>query len=182
VRYIVSSGSAPPSVSTDSQSVPNRPQSNQTAVRRQPSLGAVSSRNNDSVVTSSLLMDCESGVSPMGSVAWSANPRLGVQNSEVIVEQPSSVTSRPVNPFQGVSSASTSSVTSPSPAALARFSGLPLQTRPNFSSTGRTAFPFDVDEQLTSSKTVAPSVVESSSSDAPISGVCAQHSPLTATH
>ena len=145
------SGSAlPPPVSTDGQSMPNRVQSNQTAIRRQPSLGAASSRNNEIVVTSSLLMDCESGASPMAGVAWSANARLVGQDSGVVVEQPS-VTSRPVNPFQGGSSASTSSVTSPSPAALARFSGLPLQTRPKFSSsTGRTAFPFDVAQSYSS--------------------------------
>lgn len=183
-------GAAPPATQSDGHRSSSRSKPNSTSARRHPTLGAAQTNctttsQHDTIVsvaTSSSLMDCETGSSP---AAWYANCRLGMLDSGVIVDQPLSTTNRPTNPFQGMSSTSASSVTSPSPAALARFSGQPSRQvlSSTSSSSARTAFPFDVDVQSATSQTVASlAAADNSSSTDTAAALPSRHSPSSSKH
>jgi len=128
---------------------------------------AMSSRHNDIVVSAALSMDYEAETSP---AVWHGNDQLMVNADSVVVDQPSS---RPPNPCPRISS----SVSSPSPGAPARFSA-----HQTFSSSvvGRTAFPFDSSVAATTDSSSTTAVIDSSeSSSTAVNSVCTQNSPLT---
>ena len=127
------------------------------------------SRHADLLVSTSavLSMDYEAETSP---AVWQGNDQLGINADSVVVDQPSS---RPPNPCPRISS----SVSSPSPGAPARFSA-----HQTFSSSvvGRTAFPFDASVVPTAESSSTTDVIDSSeSSSVVVNSVCAQQSPLT---
>lgn len=130
---------------------------------------AIVSRHNDILVSTSaaLSMDYEAETSPS---VWHGSDQLAINADSVIIDQPSS---RPPNPCPRISS----SVSSPSPGAPARFSA-----HQTFSSSvvGRTAFPFDASVVPTTDSSSTTGVIDSSeSASAVVNSVCAQQSPLT---
>jgi len=131
-------------------------------------LTALVTRHDNPVSSSATLsMDYEAETSPS---VWHGSDQLAVNPDLVTVDQPSS---RPPNPCPRISS----SVSSPSPGAPARFSA-----HQTFSSSvvGRTAFPFDSDVVPTTDASMTTGVIDSSeSSSVVVNSVCAQHSPLT---
>jgi len=130
---------------------------------------AVVSRHNDILVSTSaaLSMDYEGETSP---AVWQGNDTLTINADSVVVDQPSS---RPPNPCPRISS----SVSSPSPGAPARFSA--HQTFLS-SVVGRTAFPFDTSVVPATDSSNTTGVIDSSESPSAVANnVCVQHSPLT---
>ena len=130
---------------------------------------SVASRHNDILVSTSaaLSMDYEAETSPS---VWQANDQLAVNADSVVVDQPSS---RPPNPCPRISS----SISSPSPGAPARFSA-----HQTFSSSvvGRTAFPFDSSVVPMTDSSGTTGIIDSSeSSSMAVNSVCTQQSPLT---
>ena len=130
---------------------------------------AITSRNNDVLVSTSaaLSMDYEAETSPS---VWHTSDQLAVNADSVVSDQPSS---RPPNPCPRISS----SVSSPSPGAPARFSA-----HQTFSSSvvGRTAFPFDASVVPTTDSLSTTGVVDSSESSIAVAmnSVCTPNSPL----
>ena len=134
----------------------------------------VSRHNNDILVSTSasLSMDYDAESSPG---VWQASDHLAVNADSGTVIDP--LSSRPPNPCPRISS----SVSSPSPGAPARFSA-----HQTFSSTvvERTAFPFDsgmVPPTNDSSDAASSSAVidSSAASSVTVNSVCSRQSPLT---
>jgi len=153
--------------------VASHPQSGSIANNFYHATSAIASRHNDVVVSTSaaLSMDYEAETSPG---VWHASDQLAINadpSAVVVDDQPSS---RPPNPCPRVSS----SVSSPSPGAPARFSA-----HQTFSSSvvGRTAFPFDAVVVPTTESLSATGAVDSSepSVAVAVNSICAQNSPLT---
>lgn len=127
----------------------------------------ITSRHNDVMVSATLSMDYEAETSP---AVWQGSDQLAVNSDSVVVDQPSS---RPPNPCPRTSS----TISSPSPGAPARFSA-----HQTFSSTvvGRTAFTFDTSvTAATDSSSTTRALDSSESASTTVNSVCTQHSPLT---
>ena len=133
---------------------------------------ALVSRHNDVIVSAAgLSMDYDAETSP---AVWPGTDQLAVNPDSVVIDQP---LSRPPNPCPRISS----SVSSPSPGAPARFSA-----HQTFSSSvvGRTAFPFDTSvapatDSLSSTTGVIDSSESASATAVNNSVTCTQQSPLT---
>jgi len=142
------------------------PVTNSVYHRTTSTSSGTSSRHNDVLVSAATLsMDYDAETSP---AVWPGTDQLAVNSND---SQP---LSRPSNPCPRISS----SVSSPSPGAPARFSA-----HQTFSSSvvGRTAFPFDTSVAATTDSSSTTGVIDSSesSSATAVNSVCTQQSPLT---